>query len=205
MKSSTNSEELTLTDRLRVYTEGIVEPIVTVLVRLKVSPDILTLTGMFTHSLFAWLIATGRMQLAGLAIAVISPLDGLDGALARKIGRQQGGFGAFLDSTSDRFAEVILFAGFGYYYFRQDDLILVAIAYMALTGSLLVSYTRSRAEALGLNCKVGLLTRVERYVILVATLVLNIPNIGLVILAAGTYFTFGQRIRHVWNQTRNSA
>ncbi len=205
MKASTNREDPTLTDRLRVYTSGIVEPIVSMLARFHISPDLLTITGMLTHVLFAYLIASGYMLLAGIAIALISPLDGLDGALARKLGRKSGGFGAFLDSTSDRFAEVLLYAGFGYFYYQEDDLILVGIAYLALTGSLLVSYTRSRAEALGLSCKVGLLTRVERYVVLVASLVLNLPHIGLIILAAGTYFTFGQRILHVWKQTRQAA
>jgi CDP-diacylglycerol--glycerol-3-phosphate 3-phosphatidyltransferase len=66
----------------------------------------------------------------------------------------------------------------------------------------MVSYTRSRAEALGLSCKVGLLSRVERYIVIIASLVLNAPEYGLIILAVGTYFTTIQRMVHVWKQTR---
>jgi CDP-diacylglycerol--glycerol-3-phosphate 3-phosphatidyltransferase len=82
---------------------------------------------------------------------------------------------------------------------------MTAAAYAALTGSLMVSYTRSRAEALGLSCKVGFLTRVERYVVVVVTLTINRPEWGLVILAIGTYFTFGQRVYHVWRQSKRIA
>jgi CDP-diacylglycerol--glycerol-3-phosphate 3-phosphatidyltransferase len=86
---------------------------------------------------------------------------------------------------------------------------MVLATYVAITGSIMVSYTRSRAEALGISCKVGLLTRVERYVVIVATLVLSVflpilIQVGILILAAGTWFTVGQRVYHVWTQTRTS-
>jgi CDP-diacylglycerol--glycerol-3-phosphate 3-phosphatidyltransferase len=194
-----------LTDRLRILTKGIIDPIVTLLARLHVSPDALTILGMSLHFLYAWLIANGHMIFAGIAILVFIPLDALDGSLARKIGRIDGNFGAFLDSTSDRIAEIILFAGYIYYYGTRDDLWLTAAAYLALTGSIMVSYTRSRAEALGLSCKVGILTRVERYVVIVVTLVIDRPEWGLVILAIGTYFTFLQRVLHVRQQAKIAA
>jgi CDP-diacylglycerol--glycerol-3-phosphate 3-phosphatidyltransferase len=159
--------------------------------------------GMLFHILFAWLIATGRMWQAGIAIFLLVPLDALDGALARKLGRAAGGFGAFLDSTLDRIAEIILYAGFMIYFFEQDEIWFIAAAYVALTGSLMVSYTRSRAEALGVSCKVGLFTRVERYVVIVLSLLINRPQWGLVILAIGTTFTVIQRIYHVWNQMKD--
>jgi CDP-diacylglycerol--glycerol-3-phosphate 3-phosphatidyltransferase len=192
----------TLTDQLRARTAGIIDPVVTLLAKLGVSPDLLTILGMLLHFLFAWLIATGDFLWAGIAVFVFVPLDALDGALARKIGRQQANFGAFLDSTSDRIAEIILYAGYISYFTQQEDFWMVAAAYAAATGSLMVSYTRSRAEALGLSCKVGLLTRVERYVIIVITLVLGFAEVGIVILAIGTYFTALQRAHHVWKQTR---
>jgi CDP-diacylglycerol--glycerol-3-phosphate 3-phosphatidyltransferase len=200
--TSPNESKPTFTDQLRVWTKSILDPVVTMLARLHVSPDLLTILGMLLHILYAWLIASGYMTIAGIAILVFVPLDALDGSLARKIGRKPGGFGAFLDSTSDRLAEIILFAGYIYYYGTRDDLWITAAAYAALTGSLMVSYTRSRAEALGLSCKVGFLTRVERYVVIVVTLVISQPELGLVILAIGTYFTFGQRVYHVWRQSK---
>ena len=157
---------------------------------------------MLSHFLFAWLIANGELLWAGVAIFFIAPLDALDGALARKLGRKQGGFGAFLDSTLDRLAEVILFAGFLLFFARQQNELMVLVTYVALTGSLLVSYIRSRAESLGLSCKVGLFSRVERYGVIVLALVFNLPAYGIWLLAAGTYLTTAQRVLHVWRQYR---
>jgi CDP-diacylglycerol--glycerol-3-phosphate 3-phosphatidyltransferase len=202
-----SNEPTTLTDRLRRLTAGIIDPVVSALARLGVSPDLLTVLGALFHFLFAWLIATGHFLVAGIMIFFIVPLDALDGALARKIGRQ-GSFGAFLDSTSDRIAEVVLYSGYISWFSQQEDFLAVTAAYAAITGSLMVSYTRARAEALDYDCKIGLFSRVERYVIIVVSLVLSVfwqdlVAIGLYILAFGTWFTVAQRIHHVWKQARS--
>lgn len=192
----------TLTDHLRARSHFIIDPVVTTLARFKLSPDLLTVLGFLTHILFAYLIAIGEFRWAALAIAVLSPLDALDGALARKLGRKQGGFGAFLDSSLDRLAEIVLYGGFIVYYYVNDNPQMLAIAYLAATGSLMVSYARSRAESLGFQAKMGVLSRVERYVVLVVFLALGMPQIALPILAALTYFTFFQRMYAVWKQSR---
>jgi len=202
----TTSEPKTLTDRLRRVMAGVLDPVVTVLARIGVSPDMLTILGMLAHFLFAWLIATGHFLPAGIAIFFIVPLDALDGSLARKIGRR-GNFGAFLDSTSDRIAEIILYSGYISWFTQQEQFLVVTAAYAAVTGSLMVSYTRARAEALDYNCKIGIFSRVERYVVIVASLVLSVflqdlAAVGLYILAIGTWFTVGQRVYHVWKQAR---
>jgi len=204
-------EKATLTDKLRVITVGIIDPIVTFLARIGVSPNLLTVMGMLLHFLFAWLIISGEFLWAGLAVFIFVPLDALDGSLARKLDRTpgQGKFGAFLDSTSDRTAEVILFSGYLIYFSLEDNLGMMIAAYIAVTGSIMVSYTRSRAEALGLSCKVGLLTRVERYVVIVTSLILAaiwpiILEGGILILAVGTWFTVLQRVHHVWKQTNST-
>lgn len=199
-QEQTEKPRPTITDRLRVYTRPIIDPIVDTLARFKLSPDLLTVLGFLTHLFFAYLIAIGEFRWAALAIALLSPLDALDGALSRKLGRKQNGFGAFLDSTLDRLAEIALYGGFIYYYFFNDNPIMVAIAYLAATGSLMVSYARSRAEALGFTAKEGFLSRVERYVVLIVFLALNLPVIALIILAIFTYFTFFQRMYVVWKQ-----
>ncbi len=196
-------QRVTLTDKLRLRTKFIIDPIVDLLARFKLGPDFLTVLGFLTHILFAYLIAIGEFRWAAVAIAVLSPLDALDGALARKLGRKQGGFGAFLDSTLDRLAEIVLYGGFIYYYYTQGNPLMLAVAYLAATGSLMVSYARSRAEALGFQAKTGLLSRVERYVVLVVFLALELPQIALPILAAFTYFTFFQRMWAVWSQSRD--
>ncbi len=192
----------TLTDQLRVRTRFVIDPIVETMARFRLSPDLLTVVGALAHVFFAYLIGIGEFRWAALAITLVSPLDALDGALARKLGRKQGGFGAFLDSSLDRLAEIVLFGGFIYYYYTHDDPRMMAIAYLAVTGSLMVSYARSRAEALGYEAKMGVLSRVERYVVLVVFLALGLPQIALAILAAFTYFTFFQRMAAVWKQSR---
>lgn len=202
MKESAEPEKLTLTDHLRVRVKFLIDPIVTLLARYRFSPDTLTIVGMLAHFLFAWLIGIGYLKMAGLAILIIAPLDALDGALARKLGRKQNGFGAFLDSTLDRLAEIILFGGFIYYYVQQGDELMLAVAYLAITGSLMVSYARAKAESLGLSCKVGILSRVERYAVLLTTLMLGWPEVGLLIIALFTYITLVQRIFHVYQQTQ---
>jgi len=196
-----NLKKLTLTDHLRANTKFFIDPIVTFMARYRLSPDLLTVVGTVSHFLFAWLIATGQIRIAGIAVLILAPLDALDGALARKLGRKQGGFGAFLDSTLDRLAEIVLFAGYIIFYARAENGLLVAVAYLALTGSLMVSYARSRAEALGISCKVGIMSRVERYVVIIVTLLLNIPDIGLIILAVFSWITVGQRMLHVWRSS----
>lgn len=198
------AKRMTLTDILRARTHFIIDPIVTFLARYRLSPDILTIAGVLAHFFFAWLVATGKMQWAAVAIFFIAPLDAFDGALARKLGRKQQGFGAFLDSTLDRLAEIILFGGFIMYYVWQENTMMLGVAYLAITGSIMVSYARARAEALGFSCKVGLLSRVERYAVMTFFLVLNLPHIALIILAVFTYITLVQRMYHVWQQAQNA-
>lgn len=204
--SQANSiEKKTLTDILRRRTHFIIDPIVTFLARFRLSPDLLTVLGMLSHFLFAWLIAEGRFQWAAVAIAIIAPLDALDGALARKLGRKQGGFGAFLDSTLDRLAEIVLFGGFIWYYMQQGDTVMLALAYITITGSLMVSYARARAESLGLSAKEGLLSRVERYVVLTFFLFIQMPHVALILMSVLTYLTVFQRMYGVWRQSVRNA
>jgi CDP-diacylglycerol--glycerol-3-phosphate 3-phosphatidyltransferase len=203
--SSPKGEKTTLTDLLRANTKFLIEPIVTVLARLHVSPDLLTVIGMLAHILFAWLIINEQLLFAGLAIMVLAPLDALDGALSRKLGHKQGGFGAFFDSVLDRIAEIILFAGFVVYFSQSGGAMsmqLVLVTYFALTGSIMVSYTRSRAETLGYDCKIGLFSRVERYVLIIILLIIGRPDWLVIILAIGTWFTVLQRGIHVWKQAQ---
>jgi CDP-diacylglycerol---glycerol-3-phosphate 3-phosphatidyltransferase len=194
------SKRHTLTDYLRANSVFFTGPIINFLARYRLSPDVLTVMGTLSHVLFAWLIAAGHIRLAGVAVLVLAPLDALDGALARRLGRKQGGFGAFLDSTLDRLAEIVLFAGYIFFYGRQGNELLVATAYIALTGSLMVSYARSRAEALGFSCKIGVMSRVERYVVIIVSLLLNLPAYGLIVLAVFTWITVAQRMFYVWQQ-----
>jgi CDP-diacylglycerol--glycerol-3-phosphate 3-phosphatidyltransferase len=190
----------TLTDRLRVQTASIIDPIVTFLAHAGVHPNTLTIMGMVAHLLPAWLITQGQPRWAALALAVFVPLDALDGSLSRKLGLAQGGFGAFLDSMLDRLAEIILYAGFLLYYSQAGDLRLMLVTYVGITGSIMVSYARARAESLQVSCKVGMLSRVERYLVVTFFLALGLPEVALVIIAVLSYVTVAQRLLHVRRQ-----
>lgn len=194
------AEKKTFTDNMRVWTRFIIDPVVTFLARYKLSPDLFTVAGMLAHFFLAWLIAIGEFRWAGIAMLILAPLDAIDGALARKLGRKQGGFGAFLDSTLDRLAEIILFGGFIAYYMVNDDPQMLAIAYIAVTGSLMVSYSRAKAESLGFDSKIGIASRVERYFFMIIMLILYRPDVALFVLAILTYVTLLQRMYHVWQQ-----
>lgn len=205
--SSKKPERKTFTDFARANTRFVIEPIVTLLARLGISPDFITVLGLVAHVLFAWLIVNEYLLLAGIAVAILSPLDALDGALSRKLGRKQGGFGAFFDSTLDRIAEIVLFGSL-VFYFMQSSLAqsqwLVLLTYLALSGSLMVSYTRSRAETLGYSCKVGIFSRVERYICIIVFLLLTRPDWLVIVLAIGTWVTVAQRVAHVWRQAQRA-
>jgi CDP-diacylglycerol--glycerol-3-phosphate 3-phosphatidyltransferase len=139
----------------------------------------------------------GRRELiwAGIVLVVLGPLDNLDGALARRL-NQTSKTGAFLDSNFDRLSEVALFLGMLWYYQRNGATTEVILIYLAITGSVLVSYARARAEALGAECEIGLMTRMERFLVLVAGLFSGYVVVALALLAVLTYFTVLQRIWH---------
>jgi CDP-diacylglycerol--glycerol-3-phosphate 3-phosphatidyltransferase len=184
-----------LREALRARTKGLLESIVRPLARAGISPNILTVVGFLAILGVAWILAQGYERLAGLLIIVVGLFDALDGALARSTGKSTT-FGAFFDSTLDRFAEIALYLGLLYLY-RGDTLATVLI-YLTITGSLMVSYTRARAEGLGVECKVGLFTRLERLAVLVLGLLLHRTLLALVVLAVLSNLTALQRMWHVW-------
>jgi len=134
--------------------------------------------------------------------------DALDGTLARLTDRRTR-FGAFLDSTCDRYADAAILLGVMLPFLRAGQHTQVILAFAAIIGSVLVSYTRARAEGLGLECKVGLLTRLERFLIIAIALILGsfVPlavTLALWLLAVLTNFTALQRIIYVWRITHDS-
>ena len=199
-KSEYLQDRQTISDFLRQRTQFIVDPIVAVLAEMGIRPNTLTLFGLLIHIPVAYFLSQGQWTTAAL-IALLGFVDAFDGTLARKLGlAQQNKFGAFLDSTTDRIAEILLFGGFIAYYALQSDVLYAAIAAIALGGSLMVSYTRARAEGLGLSCSIGIFSRIVRYGVFFFLTITGLPEIALIILAVGTWITTGQRIHHVWHQ-----
>jgi CDP-diacylglycerol--glycerol-3-phosphate 3-phosphatidyltransferase len=186
-------------DALRKRTSGLLTSIVSPLARVGISPNALTLVGFLAMLGVGVVLALGYELLGGILIVVVGLFDALDGALARSTG-QTTTFGAFFDSTLDRFAEIALYLGLLYLY--RGDLMAVLVIYLAITGSLMVSYTRARAEGLGLECKVGLFTRLERLATLVVGLLVGRTILALTVVAVFSNLTAVQRMWHVWRATK---
>ncbi len=190
-----------ISDHLRRATRWLVEPIARALHRLGMTPNQLTVLGFLLNLVNAWLLATGRFRLAGVLTLAFTALDAFDGTLARLSG-QVTRFGAFLDSVLDRYAEAALFFGLLIYFARtgrQEELLLT---FLAVIGSQLVSYTRARAEGLGLRCQEGWFTRVERIIAFSVGLLIGWVRPMLWLLAILTNVTALQRMAHVYRLTR---
>jgi CDP-diacylglycerol--glycerol-3-phosphate 3-phosphatidyltransferase len=193
---------LTFTDWLRQRTAGIIHPIVTVLGRWGVRPNHLTWLGFLLTSGAGAILATGRLQLGGVLMLFTSSVDGLDGSLARETG-QESRFGAFLDSTLDRVSEGAVLFGLTVWAARVGATATILLLFLILLGSVMVSYTRARAEGLGYTCEVGLFTRVVRvFVLAVGLIVPGTLRLVLIVMAALTWFTVAQRMAHVYKRSR---
>jgi CDP-diacylglycerol--glycerol-3-phosphate 3-phosphatidyltransferase len=197
-----NKKRLTLTDQMRVRFKGLLDPIGTFLNRLGLTPNAMTILGLAGNALGAFFLSQGQMTLGGLLILAMGPVDALDGTMARLRG-ESGAFGAFVDSVTDRYSELIIFGGLLIFYLNQGDHLASILVYAAAFGSVLVSYVRARGQSLGYDTKVGLLTRMERYLVLAPSLVINMPMLGLWIIALFANFTALQRIFDIRRQTRS--
>jgi len=186
----------TFTDRLRILFKGILDPIAGFLNRLGLTPNAITLLGLAGTTLGAYFLARGQMLTGGLVLLLTVPIDALDGTMARLRG-ESSDFGAFVDSVSDRYSELITFGGLLYYFVMRDESLGAMLTFAAAAGSVLVSYVKARAEGLDFTARVGLLTRVERYIVLIPSLVFNQPLIGVSLIALLGNFTALQRILHV--------
>ena len=188
-----------LTDYMRGVFKGVLDPIGAFLNRLGLYPNTITILGLVGNTIGAILIAMGQMTLGGLLILLMGPVDALDGTMARLRGMASE-FGAFVDSVTDRYSELVVFGGLIYYFVEQGDALATLLVFAAAAGSVLVSYVRARASSLGIETKVGLLTRMERYIVLVPALILNRPLWGLWIIAILANITALQRILDVRRQ-----
>lgn len=190
---------LTLTDMARQRFKNVLNWGGTMLNRSGLVPNSVTLIGLVGNTVGAYFLARGQMTIGGLVILLMGPIDALDGAMARMRGEPTE-FGAFVDSVTDRYSELVIFGGLLIYYNLHGDWLYAILTYLAAAGSVLVSYVRARGQSLGLETKVGVLTRFERYLVLVPGLVFNIPKVSLWILAVLANITALQRILDVRRQ-----
>ena len=157
-----------------------------------------TIVGLGLNVIVAIVIAIGQPLLGGIFLLVASAFDMVDGAIARSTGSVSR-FGGFLDSTLDRYSEVVVYIGLLIWLNRTgDDHVGSLLVLIATSGALMVSYARAKAEEIGYKASVGLVARPERVVLLALALIINQPLWALWILAVATHLTAGTRIFHVW-------
>jgi CDP-diacylglycerol--glycerol-3-phosphate 3-phosphatidyltransferase len=188
-----------LTDLMRARASDLLNRLAQLFITLGVSPNTLTVAGFIGMCLIAAVIAAGYEAAGGVLIVLGGLFDAVDGTLARKTGRVTK-FGAFLDSTLDRWADGVLLFAIVVRGVERQDAVMIYLAVLALIGSLLVSYARARAEGLGASVKEGWFTRFERMIVLVAGLVLTAwfgplaLTLALAILAVFSNITALQRV-----------
>ena len=185
------------------------------LARLGVTPNMLTVLGLVLSALTAVVIALGFLFAGGLLVLFAGIFDMFDGAMAR-VRNTATTFGAFFDSTLDRYSESIILFGLLCYALQRPDLHdafwpaqheqtwMVTFIFIAAVGSLMVSYAKARAEGLGLECKTGLLARPERVVILAIGLLSGTAIWALALLAVFSHVTAIERLVYVWRITRQT-
>ena len=182
----------------RKNTRFILDPVVNWIAGLGISPNALTFAGFLLNVVAGILIGLGFVVWGGVMMTFIAmPLDALDGALARQTNKQTK-FGAFFDSVLDRVADAALLIGLAALFMQRGDTYSVLVSFLALVGSFMVSYTRARAEGLNLECKVGFFSRLGRFLLLAAGLLLNQPIITVWLLAVLSTATAIQRMAHVY-------
>jgi phosphatidylglycerophosphate synthase len=191
-----------ITKALQAWARGMAKRAAQIFVRTPITPNMLTLFGLVLNIAVAALLATGHLVAGGVMIIVAGLFDMLDGALA-KITNRVSAFGAFLDSVVDRYSEAVVLLGLLLYYYQQlsiQRVTEVVLIYAILFGSVMISYTRARAEGLNIKNEVGLMARPERIILLAVGLLFNTVLLMPVlwVLAIGTQITAIQRIVHVW-------
>ena len=183
------------------------------LIESRLTPNAISVAGLVGNLVAAVLILEEHFVLAGLAFILGSVMDTLDGRYSRMSGKGTP-FGAFLDSTLDRVEEGVVLAAVAAWFAQEGNDLAVGATVLAVVGSYMVSYTRARAEALGVECKVGIASRAVRVVILSAGLVLGAGELisdfdllepAIYALAALTVFTALQRVLHVRRQLARGA
>ena len=191
--------------KLRATWNRVVIPVGNVVAKTHLSPNAITALGLVIQTGSAWAILEGRLFLAAVIALVAAIFDLLDGAVARSQNRESP-FGALVDSTADRLADMLFFLPLMWLYgvapdvSRRENRWIAGLAIAALVFSFLVSYVKARAEGLGFDAKVGFAERAERVAIMILGLAFDQILIALVLLTLLSAITFVQRVVHVRNQ-----
>ena len=182
----------------------ILDGILRLLVLFRIPPNVLTAIGLLLNIGAACAFGYGKFLLAGLIMLTASLFDFLDGPVARKTNTATP-FGAFFDSVVDRYSDLALYFGLLVYYARLNLVFYVVLVALAMTGSVMVSYTRARAESLIDSCKVGFMERPERIVLFIIGALFDRMAPVLWVIAVLANVTVVHRILYTWQKTRKAA
>lgn len=199
MENSEPTQKIAFSDRLRIWFKWFLDPTAAFFNRIGLTPNTMTLMGLAGNFVAAYFVAAGRMSTGGLIMLITTPFDALDGQMARLRG-DASDWGAFVDSVTDRYTELAILGGLSYYFSTTGDWRSAVVTFAAAAGTVLVSYVKARAEAVGYSAKVGFLTRVERYLVLGPLLLFNRPIWAVWFIAIFANFTALQRIFFVRKQ-----
>lgn len=180
---------------------NLMRPVIDFFIALELNPNFFTTIGFILSILSAYCFATGYLRLAGALVLLAGTFDIIDGRVARATNRVTK-FGALYDSTLDRYSEVIVFFGLAYFFVKEGWLITSVAVFVALGGSIMVSYVRARAEGLGFECNVGIMQRPERIVYLGISALIHkyLLIFAILMIAILANFTALQRLYHVWKK-----
>ncbi|MCD4690790.1 CDP-alcohol phosphatidyltransferase family protein [bacterium] len=191
-----------MTASLKIKARELLDPVARFVADIGISPTAISIVGFGISTIAGVALACGHFLAAGLLVLVAGICDMADGAVARA-GERATSTGAFLDSTLDRYSELVVLLGALVYYMTAasgaPEPLTAAIVFVGLGGSFLVSYTRARAEAIGVDCQVGFAERPERLVLIIIGALLGptVFRVAIWILAILSHITAAQRIRHV--------
>jgi phosphatidylglycerophosphate synthase len=193
----------------RLFSTYLEAPVASTLIKLRLSPNVLTLSGILFASIAAVLLGLGSLAVGGVVVLAASVFDTFDGAVARATGKESA-FGALLDSTVDRVAESIILLGLLVFYVDRGSEWQSALVLVTLAGSYLVSYVRARAEGLGVECEVGIMQRPQRVALLGGGLIVGqwwLPAVWIVLAVVGALaaVTVLQRVFHARNALEEKA
>ncbi|MGH7374055.1 MAG: CDP-alcohol phosphatidyltransferase family protein [Candidatus Rokuibacteriota bacterium] len=169
------------------------DPVARALLRAHVRPNHLTVVGLGVSILAALALSQGRLRVGALLLALAGLFDFFDGSLAR-LANSVSAFGAFLDSVVDRYSDLVVLLGVVLYYHRAADTQGVFLTMITMVGTIMISYTKARAQSIGLACEIGLMERPERLIVLIAGATFNVLTPAVIALALLTNVTALQRI-----------
>jgi len=192
---------VTYTRAIGIACDKLMRLIVRALALSRIHPNILTFIGLLINAAAAVLLARGRFFAAGIVIILAAIFDMVDGRVARET-QQVTPFGGFFDSVVDRYSDLVLLMGLLVYYASIDRFFYIVLTAVVMTGSVMVSYTRARAENFIPKCKAGFMERPERIVLLIIGALFNRMAQVLWVIAVLANITVIHRLLHTWRETR---